>query len=54
MSNEELFEGLRDVFEVVIENIDENNKKQLHRLEDKIDKTNKNLDKLIDLLEKLL
>lgn len=54
MNNEQLFEGIRDALEVAIENIDENTKKQLHRLEDKVDRTNRNLDKLIEILDKLL
>ncbi|WP_154439806.1 hypothetical protein [Tissierella pigra] len=56
--NDEQFQEYRDTLhnalEEVIINIDENNKKQLHRLEDKVDKTNRDLDKLIELLEKLL
>ena len=54
MNNEQLFEFIRDALEVSIDNINENNKKQLHRLEDKIDKTNRNLDKLIEILEKII
>lgn len=56
--NNEQYQGLRDTFHDALEetilNIDENMKKEVNRLEDKINKTNRNLDKLIELLSELL